>query len=193
MNETVPSDGRRWVLSLVEEYEPRLTRYAARILGDEDSARDVVQFAFLKLCDQQPEAIRGRVDQWLFTVCRNKAVDALRSRSRVMPLADERVTNSMSSEPDPAVTAERKDLYSRLNQLVATLPDGQREAVDLWSEGFTYRQIADITGRKENSTRVQVHRALKYLRTHPVAMRLMDEPTHQRSLAPGESTSEVRS
>ena len=39
-----------WVRSAVERFEGPLTLYAARLLGDADSARDVVQDTFLRLC-----------------------------------------------------------------------------------------------------------------------------------------------
>jgi RNA polymerase sigma factor (sigma-70 family) len=47
---------------------------------------------------------------------------------------------------------------------VAQLPAAQRDAVDLWCEGFTYRQIAEIAGHSEGNVRVLVHRAIKQLR-----------------------------
>ena len=43
----------------------------------------------------------------------------------------------------------------------------QREAVDLWTEGFSYREIAEITGNRQGQLRVLVHRALKRLRGDP--------------------------
>jgi RNA polymerase sigma factor (sigma-70 family) len=68
---------------------------------------------------------------------------------------------------------EKRELYARLNALVVGLPPGQREAIDLWTEGFNYRQIAGITGRREGNVRVLVHRALKTLRRHPITQRLV--------------------
>jgi len=170
MTATEGTDRREWVLGLVEQYEARLTRFALRITGDEQTARDVVQHAFLRLCDRLPaagEAACSRIDQWLFTVCRNRAVDLLRSRQRTARLAEDVASTWQSKEPDPAVTAERKDLYRQLSQLVAALPPSQREVVDLWAEGFSYREIARITDRNEVTVRVKVHRALKTLRGHP--------------------------
>ena len=53
--------------------------YAQRLLGNcnvgttSDESRDVVQFVFLRLCDQSPDQIGDRLAQWLYTVCRNRA------------------------------------------------------------------------------------------------------------------------
>ena len=48
-------DKHAWVRSAVARYEGPLTLYAARLLGDADRARDVVQDTFLKLCRQDDE------------------------------------------------------------------------------------------------------------------------------------------
>ncbi|HTN76013.1 MAG TPA: hypothetical protein VL096_12230, partial [Pirellulaceae bacterium] len=42
---------RRDIDAAVEAYELRLTRFAQRLLGDLDLARDAVQHAFVRLCD----------------------------------------------------------------------------------------------------------------------------------------------
>jgi len=146
MNEPGQCDQRHWVLSLLEKYETRLVRYAARMLGDEDSARDVVQYVFLRLCERGPEETEGRAPQWLFTVCRNRAIDVLRKRKRIRQFEDGAVECQTGSDVGPASAAERHDLFIQLNRLVATLAVSEREALVLWAEGFSYREISDITG-----------------------------------------------
>ncbi|NLF10103.1 MAG: sigma-70 family RNA polymerase sigma factor [Pirellulaceae bacterium] len=162
---------QRWVLQALEQYEARLLRFAARLLGDDDSARDAVQHTFLRLCDQPPERLDGRVGPWLFAVCRNQAVDMLRRRGGESN-CDETVLDDC---PDPADAAERADLSECVNRLIDRLPLPQREALALWSEGFSYRQIAAATGAAEGNVRVIVHRALKSLRKNPALQRLMDQ------------------
>src|SRR5947207_7421301 len=76
------SDRREWVLAALDQFEARLLRYAQRLLGNLDESRDVVQFVFLRLCDQSPEKIGDRLAQWLYTVCRNRAMDVLRASGR---------------------------------------------------------------------------------------------------------------
>ncbi len=184
MNETAVGDRREWVLSVLEAYEGRLTRYATRLLADEDGARDVVQQVFLKLCDRQPDELKERVGPWLFAVCRNRAVDVLRRRSVAALLDVDGASTAESSEPDPADTAERRDLHACLAAALADLPAAQREAVDLWTEGFTHREIAEIIGRKEGHVRVLVHRALKSLREHPVIQQMMLAGSPERKSPP---------
>ncbi len=99
---------RRDVLAAVEEYEARLTRYALRLLSDLDLARDAVQHAFVRLCDEPPLA-EDRLAAWLFAVCRNKAFDYLRKSRRDENLAGAAFDSLMGREPDPADVAENGD------------------------------------------------------------------------------------
>ena len=162
-----------WVMEAVDLYELPLLRYARRLLGDVDLAADAVQHAFVKLCDESRERLDGRVAPWLFRVCRNRAIDHLRRSGREHALLDEpgdsptAVGHPASRETDPAASAERADLATRLRELLADLPSPQREAIDLWCEGLTYRQIAEVTGRQEGHVRVLTHRGLTALRSHP--------------------------
>ena len=178
MSRTETCDRREWVLSILDEYECRLLRYATRLLGNEDSARDVVQFAFMRLLSQSPEELHGREAQWMFTVCRNRAIDLIRRRRRSRSLEEMAAEPGVDKRPDPAVVAERHDLHARLRKLVAQLPAAQREAIDLWTEGFSYREIAEITGNRQGQLRVLVHRALKRLRSDPAVKRMAD-PSNQ--------------
>lgn len=184
MMEQSHSNRREWVIWALGEYEGRLTRYAARILGDEDAARDVVQHAFLRLCDRAPDELGDRVAPWLYAVCRNKAMDTLRGRKQTEPLDSAGTEHDVSREPDPALTVEARDLYARLNQLMANLPAAQREAVDLWTDGLSYRQIAEVLGQREGNVRVLVHRALKRLREHPFTRNLLDEESQGNGSVP---------
>ena len=176
-------DRKEWVLAALEEYEVRLTRFAERLLGDEHAARDVVQHTFLKLCDEPPENLRGRIAFWLFTVCRNKAIDWLRQRRDVLLISD----FDQAGAKDPAAEIEANELHTWLRALVEQLPVNLREVVELWAQGFHYRDIAQITDRTEAHVRLLNHRALTRLRQHPTTREIMrDHPGH--SAVPHENT-----
>ncbi len=167
---TASMDRKRWVMQAVEQYEARLLRFASRLLGDDHAARDAVQHSFLRLCRQPLDGLGDSPGPWLFTVCRNYAVDLLRGRRRTEQTDEGGAADCCDRALDPAAAAERADLCRHVTALVDQLPLPQREALALWSEGFCYREIADITGASEGNVRVIVHRALKRLREHP-AMR----------------------
>jgi RNA polymerase sigma-70 factor (ECF subfamily) len=177
-----------WVMEAVDLYELPLLRYARRLLGDVDLAADAVQHAFVKLCAESHDRLEGRVAPWLFRVCRNRALDHLRRSGREQPLLDDPRDEPAggrtgSREPDPAVSTERADLAARLRTLLEDLPAPQRETIDLWCEGLTYRQIAEVTGRQEGHVRVLAHRGLSALRSHPLVKDLMT-PDRTANTAP---------
>jgi RNA polymerase sigma factor (sigma-70 family) len=185
---------RAWVLSALDEFEGKLLRYAQRLLGNLDEARDVVQFVFLRLCDESPDNLDDRLAQWLYTVCRNRALDVLRAggREKLNGVAVGRAANHgepglpcghpqpPSREPDPADTAEDAELHALLRQLVDHLPPNQREAIDLWADGFSYAEISRIVERQEGHIRVLVHRGLKALREQPQVKALMNEEAESK-------------
>jgi RNA polymerase sigma-70 factor (ECF subfamily) len=159
---------RHWVMAALEEFELRLVRYALRLLGDESSARDAVQHAFLRLCGESPEDHPSKLAAWLYAVVRNRAIDLLRERGRAESLEDDYLcTRFDTSDDDPASLAEQADLVQLVRRLLDDLPAVHGEAVALWSEGFSYAEMAKITGRNEGSLRVIVHRAIAFLRQHP--------------------------
>ena len=161
-----PHERQEWVLAALDRFEGRLLRYVQRLLGDSEEARDVVQFAFLRLCDEEPGNVDGRLAQWLFTVCRNRAMDVLRGSGKEKLNGNAATGNGQQPgrEPDPADSVEQTDLHTLLRMVVDHLPAHQREAIDLWAEGFSYAEIGRILECEEGNVRVLVHRGLKAVR-----------------------------
>lgn len=179
------NDAQGWVLEAVDRYELPLSRYARRLLSDLDLAADAVQHAFVQLCAEPRERLEGRVAPWLYRVCRNRALDHLRRAGREQSVLDadatapsiDHPTAPASREADPAAAAEQSDLARRLRALLCELPAPQRETIDLWCEGLSYREIAEITGREEGHVRVLAHRGLTALRRHPLVRDLLPNAT----------------
>ena len=162
---------RRFVRDALERFEGPLLLYARRLLGDDDRARDLVQDTFLKLCRLPPAEVETRAPhlrEWLFTVCRNGAID-LRRKERVMRVSETvRIDGDVErpgGEPAPeaaAVAAEQGDAV--LAQL-ASLPEKQQEVLRLKFQGeLSYREIAAVTGESIGNVGWLIHQGLKTLR-----------------------------
>jgi RNA polymerase sigma factor (sigma-70 family) len=170
MDDSRPGGHKEWILVVLEKYERPLLRFAWRLTGNEESARDVVQHAFLKLCGQSEEAIGDRAAAWLFAVCRNLSIDLLRKKEASGEDSGHPLAEHPGRESDPADAAEKADLHRHVHRMMDCLPLPQREAVALWAEGFSYREISEMTKNPEGTIRVTVHRALKRLREHPLVV-----------------------
>ncbi len=154
-----------WIRTVLGEYEAPLTRYAARITGDIDLARDVVQETFLRLCAQDRAEVDGRLPQWLYTVCRSRALDVRRKEGRMQALSDDQVKACPSMDHDPARVAQHREGTGRVMQALAVLPDNQQEVVRLrFQGGLSYKEIAGVTGLTVTNVGYLIHTAIKAIR-----------------------------
>ncbi len=161
-------DRRHWIRQTVEQFEDPLVRYVSRILGDVESARDVVQETFLKLCDQDREQLESHLAEWLYTVSRNRALDLLRKEGRMNRAGDPEPTFQVVSAPleDPSERLEEQEQFNQILNMLRALPDSQQEVVRLrFQEGFSYKEISRITGLSVSNVGYLLHMALKTLRS----------------------------
>ena len=86
--ETVPADDDD-LTALLRRFELPLLQYATRILGDRDRARDVVQETFVELQRSPRWQSDAAPAKWLFTVCRNRALNICRKEKRMTYLDEE--------------------------------------------------------------------------------------------------------
>ena len=151
-----------WIVAALDRYQTHLVRYATRILGDSDRAREIVQETFLRLCKQSPGRIGGHLAQWLFTVCRNLAFDARHKENRM----------SSSTNADPAgdhrsllQKLEREEAISQIFRIIETLPDNQREVLRLKFQcDLSYQEISEATHLSVSNVGFLIHTAIKTLR-----------------------------
>jgi RNA polymerase sigma-70 factor (ECF subfamily) len=154
-----------WVRTAVERYEGPLVRYARRITGDLDRARDVVQEAFLRLCAEDRAAVEGHIAQWLFTVCRNRAVDVRRKETRMGSLTKDQMVRAESKEGAPSEGLEKQEAMSQVLRLLNKIPENQQEVIRLkFQEGFSYREISGVTGLSVTNVGFLIHTGLKLIR-----------------------------
>src|SRR4051812_6793054 len=111
------------------EQRAPLTRYAGRLLGDADRARDVVQDAFIKFMAQPRGPIDGHAVEWLFTVCRNGALDVLRKENRMRRFAEGEIERAPSADERPGRTLEQAETHESVLKLIDLLPPNQQEVV----------------------------------------------------------------
>lgn len=154
------------VRTALEEHESNLIAYTAGILaGDIERAREVVQDAFMRLYQADTEKVQENAKAWLYTVCRNRALDVLRKEKRLDLGNDDFIAASPSPQPDPASAADTRELCQHAWQLLDRLSDNQREVIRLkFLHDCSYQEIADITGLGTGNVGFLMHTGLKKLR-----------------------------
>lgn len=154
-----------WVRDALTRYEGPLLRYVQRITGNLESARDVVQDAFLKLCTSPPAKVKGHEAPWLYTVCRNRALDVRRKESRMNPITEPMMAVEASADPSPSEALERRETESQVLACLSLLPEKQQEAIRLkFQDGLSYKEISAITGNTVSHVGVLIHNGMKTLR-----------------------------
>ena len=154
--------GADWIQEVLVTFERPLLRFAVGIVG-EVLAPDVVQDTFLRLIAQERSAVEGHLSAWLFTVCKNRAIELRRTRSRTEPLGEDDDMESPDANPESAL--ERADSRRHLLELLDTLPERHREIVALkFGGGLSYKEIAAITNLTETNVGFILHTALKALK-----------------------------
>jgi RNA polymerase sigma-70 factor (ECF subfamily) len=155
-----------WVRAAMTRYEGPLIRYAQRFTRDLETARDVVQDTFLKLCAADPKQVADHLAPWLYRVCRNRALDVRKKEARMQPLSDERAATEAGPDPGPAAHAAGRETAALLRAAIDGLPDKQQEVFRLkFQDQMTYKEISAVTGFPLNNVRYLIHTALKQLRT----------------------------
>lgn len=141
---------------------------AFRVLRDDRLAEDAVQEGFLAAWRSAAtfRADRAKASTWIVTLVHRRAVDLVRreERRRVEPLDLEQ-----RDAPDPAGSAEEEAWLGfereHVIRLLRTLPDAQREALELaYYGGFTQSELADRLGEPLGTIKSRMFSGLASLR-----------------------------
>ena len=158
-------------LDTLQRYERPLIRYAHGYTSDLEEARDIVQDVFVKLSQCLHTLDHERLAPWLFTVCRNRALDHQRKHRRLVVMETETLDLEMSADPSPHEEMDRTETATTLRQLIDTLPARQQEAVRLkFIAGLDYQQISAAMKTSIGNVGYLIHHGVAALRTKWQAM-----------------------
>ena len=167
--------------AVLERFELPLLRYATRIIGDQERARDVVQETFVQLQRTKREEHDNAPAKWLFTVCRNRALNVCRKERRIAFLDEQLLQTQTAVEPWPNEQLERKEAGAFVMRIIDTLPPRQQEVLQLkFQNDLSYAEISEITKLSVNHVGVLIHTALKTLRERYAAASRDFIPFHSR-------------
>lgn len=148
--------------TLYRRYSRSVLGLALRRLGDRGRAEDALQETFTAIWraakTYRPE--RGKAAPWLFAVARNSISD--RGRARREPPAEAPDEPTLEAGPDER--AEQSWLAWRVHGALETLPDHERELIELayWS-GLSQSEIANLVGIPLGTVKTRMRSALARL------------------------------
>ncbi len=148
---------------LVVNYSPMLLTVSRRYTPANIGAEDVLQDAFIKIFQhiKQYNPEKGKLDMWMRRIVINTALKKLNKRC----FTHERATDQFQDiqlHPNVYSHLEAEDVMD----VIATLPDGYRQVFNLYSiEGYSHKEIAAMLGIEEGTSRSNLFKAKKILRT----------------------------
>ncbi|MBC7629528.1 RNA polymerase sigma factor [Ferruginibacter sp.] len=146
----------------VNLYADNVYRFILKNLGQEADAQDVLQGAFEKMWINRQQVDNDRCKSYLFTVAYHQMIDHIRKNKRIS-LREE------FKEEVKVTNRQQHDTKRVLNEALNKLNDIQKSLVMLKDyEGYSYQEIADITGLNQSQVKVYLHRARLILREYIV-------------------------
>ncbi len=153
---------------LYRTHSGRLYSVALRMVSNPADADDLLQEIFLS-AHRKLESFRGEssLGTWLYRLAVNLCLDYLRSRSgRAIQVTDPLDDESGFPDAGGRGLAEQTVTRMDLERALAQLPVGCRTAFVLHDvEGLEHREVGEIMGIAEGTSKSQVHKARLRLRS----------------------------
>ena len=150
---------------LYDRYGRAAYGLALRVVRDPALAEDAVQEAFLALWRSAARFVpeRSKASTWILTLVHRRAVDAVRREQR-------RRADTLEGAPEPSVEGADEDAWLRLQrervqEALRSLPDAQREALELaYYGGFSQSELAERLGEPLGTIKSRMFAGLARLR-----------------------------
>lgn len=133
-----------------------LVRLATKMVDDGDIADDVVQEVFIYLFGKLSKGIQIQYPKsWLYRATMNKCIDQLKNQKRFQPI------ESISEKTVEEEEIEKHEMKATLNSVLSKLKPKERMLAILYSEGLSYKDLAEATGIKFSSIGKMLSRTLR--------------------------------
>lgn len=162
---------------LYRQYVDQIYRYAHRLCGEAEAAKDIVQDTFLSAF-RAFEQFRGeaQVSTWLYTIASRACMRLHRKRKGepVHNLSLDAFIPSTDGElrlqvPVDALSPEEalanKELRQALDEAISKLPGPYRMVLVLRDmEGLSAKEVAKVMGLQDRAVKSRLHRARLFVR-----------------------------
>ncbi|HEX7492720.1 MAG TPA: RNA polymerase sigma factor [Bacteroidales bacterium] len=135
-----------------EEFADSVYRFICGNIKDKEKANDIVQDSYERLWRHVAEIEYPVVKSWLFSTAYHKMIDIIRKEKRITNLEPEH-------EKELIYDSQYSDLNEILHKALDRLPEPQKTSVMLRDyEGYSYREIGDLTGLSEAQVKINIYR-----------------------------------
>ena len=149
----------------VNQFSDGVYRFVLKHIKCSDRASDVVQDAFVKMWEKVETISFEKAKSYLFTAAHHTLIDEIRKTQ-----IHQRFVVTQPTEHQHENT-QYSDIYEVLNQALELLPADQKSVLMLRDyEGYSYEEIAEITGLNESQVKVYIFRARTFLKKHLVSI-----------------------
>jgi RNA polymerase sigma-70 factor (ECF subfamily) len=151
--------------------------FSMKVCGHPEDAEDTMQEVLLKSIPHLSKFENSQaLAVWLYKVARNRCVSHRRgdknsaakhlSLEELMP-GDHELRELRSKTPGPEASVLNKETEEQLREAVLALPEQYRLVLVLHDmEELSTQEVAQITGLREGTVRVRLHRARLFVRRH---------------------------
>lgn len=196
----VPADGDGAVAfdRLYRDHVDRIYRFAQRLCGQVEDAKDLVQDTFLNAY-RGLEQFRGdaQVSTWLYRIAARACLRLRRKRkgepNRELSLEEfiptsegEFLLQIPTDGLTPEEALENKELRRALHQAIQKLPNKYRLVLVLRDmEGLTAKEVGTIIGLNERAVKSRLHRARLFVRRELSARGITESRSSAKAIQPG--------
>jgi len=134
--------------SLFAIFAPRVKAYMMKVGSDPASSEEITQETFIRVWRKagQFDPKKASAVTWIFTIARNLRIDRLRKENRPTFDPDDPIFFPETSQT-PLENIEQSDIVERVKASIGSLPEDQREVVQLsFIEGLSHQEIANAIG-----------------------------------------------
>jgi RNA polymerase sigma-70 factor (ECF subfamily) len=144
----------------VDKFSDNIYRFIYKNIHDEEKAKDVVQDSYEKLWINRNSVNFDKVKSYLFTTAYHTMIDMIRREKRFSD-------NFENASKTLSHNEKYSDLQEILHAAVEKLPCDQKAVLMLRDyEGYSYKEISDITKLTEAQVKVYIYRARVFLKDY---------------------------
>lgn len=126
-------------------------------------AEDIAQDTFVKLWEVRNRIDRKTVKSYLYTIAQNTTINQQKRKQLLYKFQKTRTSHLDADTPEKL--AEMAQYEERLQQVIASLPDGGREVFLMNRlEDLTYQEIADRFGLSVKAIEKRMSKVLRIIR-----------------------------